>query len=294
MEKLEERIVKATPLESIIIIQEMKIICSELKCTVCLEIMRFVSCKNSVDGYVYRCKSSTCLNYDKRISVRTGSFLEGFKISFKTFLKVIIRWCSDQGRHSILKTIDINKTTLNKILKKIFLKIKNNEDINKTKLGGIGITVNIDETMLNYKVKSHRGRSASNRTDALVIVEIREHISRVFACIIPNKKSETLIPIIKNNVTRGSIIHTDELKSYLPLCNLGFQHFCVCHKYEFINKLTGAQTQAVESFNNCIKYEIKNRKGVRTCDRELFLVEVVWKFNNKVNRFASLLSVIKI
>jgi hypothetical protein len=64
------------------------------------------------------------------------------------------------------------------------------------KLGGPGCIVQIDETMLNYKCKSHRGRSPLNKTDSLEIVEVRNHITRVFACIIPNKISSTLIPII--------------------------------------------------------------------------------------------------
>ncbi|KCZ79051.1 hypothetical protein H312_03560 [Anncaliia algerae PRA339] len=35
------------------------------------------------------------------------------------------------------------------------------------KLGGPGFVVQIDETMLNFKCKSHRGRTANNKTDAL-------------------------------------------------------------------------------------------------------------------------------
>ena len=35
------------------------------------------------------------------------------------------------------------------------------------KLGGIAMTVNIDETMFNYNNKFHRGSLPSNKTDAL-------------------------------------------------------------------------------------------------------------------------------
>ena len=34
-------------------------------------------------------------------------------------------------------------------------------------MGGPGKIVQIDETMLNYKAKSHRGRSPSNKTDSV-------------------------------------------------------------------------------------------------------------------------------
>ncbi|KCZ77075.1 hypothetical protein H311_01920 [Anncaliia algerae PRA109] len=62
---------------------------------------------------------------------------------------------------------------------------------------------------------------------------------------------------------------------------LGHAHGAVCHKYEFNNKKTSANTQAVESFNNYLKYYIKFKKGSKAQRREDFLIEFMWKFNNK-------------
>jgi transposase-like protein len=82
------------------------------------------------------------------------------------------------------------------------------------------------------------------------------------------------MPIICDRVNSNSIIHTDEHRSYLALGRLGYLHGTVCHKYNFVDRLPGVYTQAVESFNNMIKHEIKKRKGVRTADREMFLAEL--------------------
>lgn len=98
------------------------------------------------------------------------------------------------------------------------------------KLGGFGKIVQIDETMLNYKCKSHRGRSSENKTDALCIVEVGINIIRVFACTIPDKKSSTLIPIICSQVASNSTIWTDEHKSYKCLSSYNYIHDTVCHK----------------------------------------------------------------
>ena len=38
---------------------------------------------------------------------------------------------------------------------------------------------------------------------------------------------------------------------------MGFVHDTVCPKYTFINPETGDNTQAVESFNNSLKLDIK-------------------------------------
>jgi transposase-like protein len=153
---------------------------------------------------------------------------------------------------------------------KRFLDTVGTFDFKTNKLGGVGKIDQVDETGLNYKVKAHRGRSPVNKTDALCIVEVEEHITRAFACVIENKKAETLIPIITDNVEEYTTIWTDEHKSYQKLSLPNHDHDTVCHKYEFINKETGANTQAVESFNNEVNLEIKRRKGIRTTKTVFF------------------------
>jgi hypothetical protein len=122
------------------------------------------------------------------------------------------------------------------------------QDFRTNKLGGIGKLVQIDKTMLNYKCKSHRGRSATNRTDSLCIVEIEGYeITRAFAQVIPNKAQNTIVPIVVSQVCSGSTIHTDEHGAYHNLSSFGFVHGTVCHKYEFVNSITSVNTQGVEA-----------------------------------------------
>jgi hypothetical protein len=67
----------------------------------------------------------------------------------------------------------------------------------------------------------------------------------------------------------------------------------VCHKYEFVDRVTNVHTQAIESFHSCLKYEIKKRKGVRTCERQEFLKEFCFYFNNRENFAEIVMSMIK-
>jgi hypothetical protein len=67
----------------------------------------------------------------------------------------------------------------------------------------------------------------------------------------------------------------------------------VWYKRNFVNSENFVHTQNVESFNNYLKHEIKKRKGVRTCDQEEFLVEMVWFWNNKQKIFENLIELIK-
>jgi transposase len=129
----------------------------------------------------------------------------------------------------------------------------------------------------------------------MCIVEVDEVITRVFACVIPDKKASTMVSIIVENVATGSKIWTDEYKSYSRLNSLGYDHGTVFHKYEFVNRETDINTQAVESFNNEVNLEIKRRKGIQTNKRQSFLDEFVWKFNNRTEeRFIKILQLISI
>ncbi|KCZ79073.1 hypothetical protein H312_03543 [Anncaliia algerae PRA339] len=147
---------------------------------------------------------------------------------------------------------------------------------------------------MNYKCKSHRGRSPNNKTDALSIVECNNGILRAFACIIPNKESNTILPIISNQVASGSIIWTDEHRSYSRLSQKGFIHGTVCQKYEFVEKNNGINTHTVEIYHNCIKEIIKKQRGVTTEKREEFLKEFLFFFNNGKNVFEVGINLLKI
>ncbi|KAG0436289.1 hypothetical protein DMUE_4296 [Dictyocoela muelleri] len=99
--------------------------------------------------------------------------------------------------------------------------------------------------MLNYKCKYHRGRSPNNRTDALFIVETMGRTTRMFARVIPDKKARAILPIICEQVVPGSIIHTDEHRSYRQLTQNGFEHMTICHKYNFIDNNNNVHTQTL-------------------------------------------------
>ncbi|KAG0441185.1 hypothetical protein DMUE_1240, partial [Dictyocoela muelleri] len=110
----------------------------------------------------------------------------------------------------------------------------------------------------------------------------------------PDKKQSTILPIICSQVLSGSTIHTDKHLAYRNLTAKGYTHGTVCHKYIFVDRITGVNTQAIESFNNCIKKKIKDRKGIVTEKRGAFLKEFCFLFNNRSNLLQPILSLLKI
>lgn len=69
-------------------------------------------------------------------------------------------------RYSIIIASLISQGTVWKILNKL-VGLMPDTNFLENKLGGPGFVVQIDETMLNYKCKSHRGRNPKNETGAL-------------------------------------------------------------------------------------------------------------------------------
>lgn len=110
------------------------------------------------------------------------------------------------------------------------------------KLGGPGLIVEFDEIILNYKCKGHRGRSPTNKIDALCIAESRGSRKRVFASTITDKKASklyqsyvimllTILLYVRTNINpiqRFPITHT-YMKPYVISINL-LQKMVLTHK----------------------------------------------------------------
>ena len=87
--------------------------------------------------------------------------------------------------------------------------------------------VEADETYVGGRTTGgKRGRGAPNKT---VVFGMLERDGDVMANVVPNVRKKTLQSIIKENVVKGSTVHTDELKSYSGLSKAGFEHETVNH-----------------------------------------------------------------
>jgi transposase-like protein len=67
--------------------------------------------------------------------------------------------------------------------------------------------------------------------------------------IVPNRRSGTLLPLIRDTVKRPSTIHTDEHLAYGGLGTMGYRHHAVNHsRDEYVCRKTGATVNALEGF----------------------------------------------
>lgn len=105
--------------------------------------------------------------------------------------------------------------------------------------------VEIDETYVGGRTHGVRGRGPANKT---IVFGMLQRDGQVMTKVVPNVAKKTLQPIIEENVLNGSVIHTDELKSYKGLKKAGFNHQTVNHgSGEYANAL-GTHVNNLENF----------------------------------------------
>jgi transposase-like protein len=90
--------------------------------------------------------------------------------------------------------------------------------------------VEIDETFVGGK-RYGRGHKAGKENKTVVFGMLARD-GRVVAGPVPDRLKDTLEPIIRGNVERGSLISTDEHGAYRDLASLGYNHGAVNHSKE--------------------------------------------------------------
>ena len=91
--------------------------------------------------------------------------------------------------------------------------------------------IEVDESYFGGRRKGKRGRGAGNKVPVFGLLKRN---GSVYACIIPNARADTLIPIIREKVKPDSIVYTDSFRSYNALDVSEFTHYRINHSKEFV------------------------------------------------------------
>ena len=118
-------------------------------------------------------------------------------------------------------------------------------------IGGQGEVVEVDESKFGQR-KYHRGR----RVGVRVFRGIDRRTRECFLIPVKDRTANILIPLIKQYIRPGTTIMTDYWKSYSTLHEEGYIHGTVNHSYEFLNSVTGDNTQMIESTWRVVKQSL--------------------------------------
>ena len=135
--------------------------------------------------------------------------------------------------------------------------------------------VEADECYFGGVRKGKRGRAAAGKVPVFGLLKRGGH---VVAALIPNAKSKTLMPIIRERVRPDSIVYTDSFRAYDTLDVSEFRHRRVNHSKTFVSK-RGHHINGIENFWNQAKRHLRRFNGIRKESFYWYLKECEWRFN---------------
>lgn len=131
-----------------------------------------------------------------------------------------------------------------------------------------------DESYFGGVRKGKRGRGAGGKVAVFGLLKRGEV---VYTAIIPNAKTETLLPIIQEKVVPDSVFYTDALPSYNALDISEFHHHRINHSKLFADRRN--HINGIENFWNQAKRHMRKFNGIKQDNFYWFLKECEWRFN---------------
>ena len=134
--------------------------------------------------------------------------------------------------------------------------------------------IEADESYFGGVRKGKRGRGAAGK---IAVFGLLKRNGRVYTAIIPDARTETLLPIIKEQVEPDSIVYTDTFSAYNALDINGFHHHRINHSQKFAEQHN--HINGIENFWNQAKRVLRKYNGIPKDSFPLFLKECEFRFN---------------
>ncbi len=159
---------------------------------------------------------------------------------------------------------------------RMFKQIRSMLEENRDPLSG---EVEIDEAYIGGVRKGRRGRPGYGDNKVPVVGAVERH-GNIIAKAVESTNKETLIGHIVENVEPGTTIFTDEFRGYKTLSTLGFDHWVIKHKIEYVNGFI--HTNQIEGFWSLFKNGIRGvYKHVGKGYVQSYLNEYQFRYNRR-------------
>ncbi|XP_068757537.1 uncharacterized protein [Montipora capricornis] len=218
-----------------------KILASCQQCSQCGSKMELTETTRVKDGYMWRCTNKRCRTW---LSIRSGSFFEGSNITLSSWLHLMLLWAMEISGSKIARLTSLSKPTVVRALGELRT-ICSNKVLNAgIKLGGLGKTVEIDESKFGAQRKYKKERVLEG---PWVFGVVERGSQKVLLFRISDQTRETLVHrLITTHIQPGTVIYLDQFTPYIPLDQLGYIHVSVNHSKNFVDPDSGAHTNTIE------------------------------------------------
>ena len=101
---------------------------------------------------------------------------------------------------------------------------------------------------------------------------------------VDRRNAATLLPIIEASIHPHTTIMSDSWAAYNnigQMPRMGYTHLTVNHSQNFVDPITGANTQTIESHWSHAKQRNKRQRGTHRHMVESYLCEWMWRQRNK-------------
>ncbi|CAL4079919.1 unnamed protein product [Meganyctiphanes norvegica] len=256
--------------------QEHQLLKREMKCDCCGCFMTWKADntdRNWRDGFFWKCENRNCPTLYCRKNIRAGSFFAGSKLCLKKWLHIIYNWCMNVAAKETSDQVNINSKTIGECYSffrevcEVYFKA------NPIKLGGPGITIEIDVPCLSHRPK----QKYAPKVWVLCIVDSNCSPSIGYMEIVETRNLATLLPIILKVVQPGSIIHSKDWREFRKFQGLSDTDETVSHFVNFVALNTSVHKQTIESYWNKHKECIITMRGSRRNSLDSYFQEFMWR-----------------
>src|SRR5271165_1978712 len=224
----------------------------------------------------------------REFSVKVGTIYEDSPISLDKWLTAtwMLTNCKNGvSSYEIARDVKVTQKSAWFMLQRIRLAMQ--DEFFGSKLNG---EVEVDETFIGGKArfmhKDVRARKISGRgkhmTDKVAVMGMLERGGRVRTQVIADRSSATLQGLVKQHVTAGADVFTDELHGYWGL-NEQYKHQIIDHALKYVDGRV--HTNGMENFWSLLKRGLKGTYvAVEPFHLFRYLDEQMFRFNNRATK----------
>jgi transposase-like protein len=232
---------------------------------------------------VWKCRGK----HDRqKFSAKVGTVMEDSPIGLDKWLPAMWMLASCKNgisSYELARALRVTQKTAWFMLHRIRLAMQESGG----KLGGVGSTVEVDETSIGgaarWMSKSRYAKAVKGagrfQSGKAIVMAMLERGGRVKARVVKGVSRHDLLPHIIEHVHRGSEIHTDENRAYDGLVS-PFEHRVVNHAETYVNDTV--HTNSVENFWSLLKRAIRGTYvSVEPFHLFRYLDEQAFRFNTR-------------
>lgn len=259
------------------------------------------TCNSERVVYLQNARLYKCYEKHSRpkFSLKVGTIFEDSPIPLEKWLPAVwlLTGCKNGiSSYEIHRDLGVTQKTAWFMMHRIRLALQTNSLL---KLGGGSGEIEVDETFIGGKARNmHKSVKARRITgqghnvdDKAIVMGILERgkgtkkertVSQVRTAIITDRKKDTLHPIVKEHVTAGSALYSDELTGYMGL-ETEYERGVVDHATAYVDGKI--HTNGMENFWSLLKRGLNGTYvSVEPFHLFRYIDEQAFRFNNRGNK----------